>query len=413
MPTYGENLKAVEVIEDPYSYFDRLREEDPVHWNPEMETWILTRYEDLMAVFRSPEVFANDRTTFYQHYLPPGKREEYALVFHLYERWLGGNDNPRHDHMRRIVNSHWTPKKIEEQRPLVRKTIDDLLDSLEGEDRIELLRDFAYPLPSMIISAVIGIPFEDWPQVKRWSDDWGRLHFNPEKSAELWEQAVGSLKEFHDYTSKWVRKCSANPGDDYVSRMLKTDFEGDRLLEDELIVHVTEQLFAGHETSAHAITNGIHLFMRHRDQWDRLRHHPHLAKPAFEEVLRVEGPVKMITRLAKKDTTIRGKKIAAGDRILLVLAAANRDPRQFEAPDRFDISRSPNLQITFGHGVHFCLGAPLARVEGEEAFLALAERYPDLTLETEEVRHMPLIRSRALEALPLRLKSGEGKRLHA
>ena len=282
MQTKRQDLAAKEVVEDPYTYFNRLREEDPVHWNEDHEIWMLTRYEDLMKVFRTPETYANDRATFYQGYLPEGKDDEFKLVFHLYERWLGGNDNPRHDHMRRVVNAHWTPTKVEELRPLIRKTVDDLLDKWEGKRNVDLLADFASPLPSVVISAVIGIPYEDWWKVKGWSDDWAQLHFSPQKDVKLWEKSVEALRQFHAYSTYLVRERKAS----YVDRMLNTDFDGDRLTEDELIVHITEQLFAGHETTAHAITNGVHLFMRHRDQWDRLRGNPALARTAFEEVLR-------------------------------------------------------------------------------------------------------------------------------
>lgn len=404
MTTYQDDLVAPEVIEDPYSYFGRLREEDPVHWNPQWEAWVLTRYDDLLSVFRRPGVFASDRATFYSHYLPKGREEDFRLVFHVYPRWLGGNDPPVHDHMRRIVNTHWTPAKIQGLRSQIRKTVNDLLDGIEEKERAELLHDFAMPLPSIIISALIGVPHEHWPKIKRWSDDWGQLHFNPDKNVRRWDTAVGALKEFYEYVASWVRDRKARPADDYFSRMLSAEFDGDRLSEDEIIVHITEQLFAGHETTANLIGNGMYLFMRHRDQWDRLRREPSLAVSAVEEVMRYEGPVKMTTRWAKRDIDVQGTKIREGDRLLLILAAANRDPRQFPDPDRFDIGRSPNEQLTFGHGIHFCLGAPLARLEGEEAFLALAKRFPTLTLETEDLKHLPLLRARALETLPVCLR---------
>lgn len=398
-----DGLMGHEVIEDPYSAFNRLREEAPVYWDSKSNAWLVSSYSEIADVLRQPKVFASDRATFYAHYLPDEKKDLYQVVFDVYPRWMAGNDPPVHDHMRRIVNSNWTPGKIQNLRAQVRSTIDSLLNDLPHDLTVDLLGAFAVPLPAIIISSVIGVPQEDWSAVKSWTDDWSRLHFSPEKQPELWDKGAGGLNELYRYVATKLAEHKGNDGDNYFTKVLNAQFEGDRLTNDEMIVHIIEQLFAGHETTTNLIANGMLLMMRQRDQWERLCRDPSLAASAAEEVLRYEGPVKMITRWAKEDCKLGGQTIRKGQNIMLILAAANRDPRQFPDPERFDIGRTPNHHLTFGQGIHFCLGAPLARLEGEEAFRALATRFPQITLAATELQHRPIMRARALETLPVRL----------
>jgi len=391
------------VIEDPYPVFDRLREHSPVHWDASQNAWLISSYAAVSEVLRQPKLFASDRATFYSHYLPPERKDVYDIVFHVYPRWMAGNDPPVHDHMRRIVNTNWTPAKIGNLRAQVRETISSLLDALPSDEPIDLVQSFAVPLPAIIISSVIGIPPEHWSSIKKWTDDWGRLHFSPGKDVELWDKGAGALKEFYSYVASRLSERKKNAGNDYFARAIEAQFGGDRLSDDEITVHIIEQLFAGHETTTNLIGNGMLMLMRNRAQWQRLCAEPSLAASTVEEVLRYEGPVKMITRWAREDYELCGKTIRKGDDILLLLAAGNRDPLQFDDPERFDIGRSPNHHLTFGQGIHFCLGAPLARLEGEEVFRALAMRYPHFTLGAGEPRHRPIMRARAIESLQVRL----------
>lgn len=402
-PLLRDGLLGQEVIEDPYSVFNRLREESAVHWDHEANAWLISSYSGVAEVLRQPKVFASDRATFYSHYLPEQRKDFYQVVFDVYPRWMAGNDPPVHDHMRRIVNSNWTPGKIQDLRAQVRSTIDRLLADLPVESAVDLLEAFAVPLPAIIISSVIGVPKEDWPAVKRWTDDWSRLHFSPEKDTALWDKGAGGLNELYRYVASKFAEYKDAGGENYFTKVLNAQFDGDRLTHDEMIVHIIEQLFAGHETTTNLIGNGMVLLMRQRDQWERLCRDTSLAASAVEEILRYEGPVKMITRWAKEDCKLGGQTIRKGQNLLLILAAANRDPRQFPNPERFDIGRSPNHHLTFGQGIHFCLGAPLARLEAEEAFRALATRFPRIGLATGELRHRPVMRARALESLPVRL----------
>lgn len=400
------DLLDTEVIEDPYSHFCRLRENAPVHWNSRWDAWLISRYEDVSEVLRQPSVFASDRATFYTHYLPAKKKDAYNVVFEVYPRWLAGGDNPLHDHTRRIVNTNWTPSKVGNYRAQVRTTVDAFLDKLPTDKAVDLIASFAVPLPANVISSVIGIPHDEWPAIKRWSDDWGELHFSPNKDEERWDKAATALREFYEYLAARLAQTKAHGGNDYFAKMLTAEFDGDRLNDAEITTHILEQLFAGHETTTNLIGNGVLMFMKHREQWERLCSDPSLATTAVEEVLRFEGPVKMITRWAKEDYQLKGNTIRKGQNVLLLLAGANRDPAQFDDPDKFDIARTPNHHLTFGQGIHFCLGAPLARIEGEEVFRALSTRFPKLSLATSdasELQHHPILRARALKKLPIRL----------
>jgi cytochrome P450 len=399
------SLMDPEVIEEPYSCFNRLREHSAVYWDPGSNAWLVSSYTAVSEVLRQPKLFASDRATFYSHYLPAQKKDLYDIVFHVYPKWMAGNDPPVHDHMRRIVNTNWTPAKVQNLRAQVRETISGLLDALSTDEPIDLVRSFAVPLPAIIISSVIGIPPEHWTLIKEWTDDWGRLHFSPGNDVELWDRGAGALKEFYTYVASRLGERKNGGGNDYFARAIEAQFDGDRLSDDEITVHIIEQLFAGHETTTNLIGNGVLLLMRNRDQWERLCADPSLASSTVEEVLRYEGPVKMITRWARQDCELGGRKIREGDNILLLLAAGNRDPRQFEQPEQFDVGRSPNHHLTFGQGIHFCLGAPLARLEGEEVFRALATRYPRLVLSPGKLQHRPIMRARALESLHVKLGS--------
>ena len=401
-----ELLDSALIEDDPYSHFGFLREHAPVYWSPRWDAWVISRYEDVSKALRNPNVFASDRATFVTRYLPAKRKDAYNFIFEVYPRWLSGGDNPIHGHMRRIVNTNWTPSKVGNYRARVRATVEAFLDELPSDETIDLMGRFAIPLPANVISSVIGIPHDEWAAIKSWSDDWGQLHFSPNKDEMRWDNAAEALHKFYQYLATRLAQTKSQGGDDYFAKMLTAEFEGDRLNDEEITTHILEQLFAGHETTANLIGNGVLMFMRHREQWDRLCADPSLAGTAVEEALRVESPIKVAARWAKTDYELRGHTIREGQNVLLLIAAANRDPGQFDEPDTFDITRTPNQHLGFGGGIHFCLGAPLARLEGEEVFRALCTRFPKLRLATEdpgELEHEPILRARALKKLPIRL----------
>jgi len=298
-----------------------------------------------------------------------------------------------------LVNKAFTPTSVERLRPRVREIVHGLLDRVESKGRMAFIREFAFQLPVIVISEYMGVPPEDREQVKEWSDETSRIFFIRADDPKRRERSQAGLIKLLEYFEPLIHDRKRNPRDDLISVLVQAEERGDLLSHDELLATCTVLLFAGHETTTNLLANGLLALLQHRDQWDLLRQNPTLVRLAVEELLRYDGPVKATFRWAKVDVEMGGKTIRAGDRMLLVLASANRDPAKFTNPDDLDITRNPNPHVAFGHGIHICLGAPLARVEAQEAFGALAERLPNVQLSDQELRYHPTIVSRALEEL--------------
>lgn len=394
-----DDLLAPEVVQDPYAYFARLREVDPVHWNERWGGWLVTRYDDVVRAFRDPERLSSDRMAHFVRELSPQDRERLTVLIRYFSRWLVFTDPPYHTRVRMLVNKAFTPTSVERLRPRVREIVHGLLDHVEPKGRMAFIREFAFHLPVIVISEYMGVPPEDREQVKEWSDETSRIFFIRADDPERRERSQAGLVKLLEYFEPLIHARRKDPRDDLISALVQAEERGDLLSHDELLATCTVLLFAGHETTTNLLANGLLALLQHRDQWDLLRHNPALVRSAVEELLRYDGPVKATFRWAKVDVEMGGKTIRAGDRMLLVLASANRDPEKFTNPDDLDITRSPNPHVAFGHGIHICLGAPLARVEAQEAFGALAERLPNLRLSDQELRYHPTLVSRALEEL--------------
>jgi cytochrome P450 len=397
-----EDLFAPEVIADPYAYFGRLRETDPMHWNPRAEMWIVTRYEDLVWLVRHHELFSSaviktDRRP--PH--PPIDAEDGPLFDRVKEfrsDQLVEHDRPGHLSMRSAVHGYFTPQAMEGWRPFVRAAVAELLDEAAPHGRMDVLEALAAPLPVRVITQMMGVPEEDREHLRHLADR--LLYINrgePNRMKLLMEGIEGMI----DYVSPKVDERAATPSDDFISVLASAEKEG-VFTRHQVLVNTALLLLAGHETTMNLICNGTLALIRHPDQWERLRADPAgAARTATEECLRYDPPVKSTQRIAAQDVERHGKTIRQGDRIRWIMAAANRDPRAFDDPDRFDIRRKPNPHVSFGAGIHYCLGASLARIEGQEVFRALAERFESLRLETEELEYAPSIQFRSLTALPV------------
>jgi len=397
-----EDLFAPEVIADPYAYFGHLRETDPVHWNPRAEMWIVTRYEDLVWLVRHHELFSSaviktDRRP--PH--PPIDAEDGPLFDRVKEfrsDQLVEHDRPGHLSMRSAVHGYFTPQAMEGWRPFVRAAVAELLDEAAPHGRMDVLEALAAPLPVRVITQMMGVPEEDREHLRHLADR--LLYINrgePNRMKLLMEGIEGMI----DYVSPKVDERAATPSDDFISVLASAEKES-VFTRHQVLVNTALLLFAGHETTMNLICNGTLALIRHPDQWERLRADPAgAARTATEECLRYDPPVKSTQRIAAQDVERHGKTIRQGDRIRWIMAAANRDPRAFDDPDRFDIRRKPNPHVSFGAGIHYCLGASLARIEGQEVFRALAERFESLRLETEELEYAPSIQFRSLTALPV------------
>ena len=397
-----DNLFAPEVMADPYTYFGRLREEDPIHWNEQLRQWIITRYDDLVWIARHPEIFSSEnfkRDT--RPPLPPIDEADIELNNHI--RALGSNsfiqhDRPEHTDMRMVLHGYFNPKKIDAWRSMVQSAIKFLLDQVEEKGEMDVMRDFAAPLPLLVIAQMMGVPTEDRLYIKELAT---KLLANGGEGADRTEAAAEGQIKMREYLIPLVEERLINPTDDLLSLVVSGEQSGVYNREETLATAVL-LLIAGHVTTLNLICNGTLAFIRNPEQWEILRQDPvGRMLQATEECLRYDPPVKGIQRIATEDVEIGGALICKGESIRWMISSANRDSRAFAEPDKFDITRWPNRHVGFGSGVHHCLGVNLARMEGQEAFKALAKRFDSLYLKTEELEYAPTIAFRSLVSLPI------------
>jgi cytochrome P450 len=308
------------------------------------------------------------------------------------------HDRPEHLAMRQVMHGYFTPKTMESWRPFVRQAVAELLDEAEARGRMDVLTDLAAPLPVRVITQMMGVPPEDREHLRQLADK--LLYINrgePDRLRPLTEGMRGML----EYVEPLVEARRERPGADFVSVLAQGEKAG-VLSRHQVLVNTALLLFAGHETTMNLICNGTLALIRHPEQWARLRADPAARAPAAtEECLRYDPPVKSTQRIASEDVELRGKRLRKHDRIRWAIASANRDPAAFPEPDRFDVGRHPNPHVAFGAGIHFCLGVTLARLEGQEVFRALAERFPALHLQSDRLEYQPSIQFRSLKALPV------------
>jgi cytochrome P450 len=391
-----------DVIADPYPYYGRLREEDPVHWNELYKLWVSTRHGDRVWLTRHHELFSS--AVFRNDPRPPYPAiDESDLGLYEYVRNYQADqfiqhDRPEHLEMRKVVHGYFTPRSMEAWRPFVQSAVKELLDAAEEKGHMDVMKDLATPLPVLVIAQMMGVPQADRPYVRQLAE---KLLYIGRGEYDRMKPLTEGMQGMIEYVSPLVDERIVNPGDDFISVLASGEKQG-VFSRHQVLVNTSLLLLAGHETTINLLCNGTLAFIRHPEQWALLKQDPAgWTKRATEECLRYDSPVKSIQRIASEDVEMRGKVLRKDDRIRWFISSANRDPEVFANPDTFDISRDPNPHVAFGSGVHHCLGATLARVEGQEVFKALAERFPALRLETEELDYQPSITFRSLKSLPV------------
>ncbi len=400
--TFNENMFAPEIIYDPYTYYGQLRDEDPVHWNELYELWVITRHDDLVWLTRNHELFSsavwlNDPRGPYPA-INESDNELYEFVRNYQGKQFIQYDRPDHLEMRKVVHAYFTPKSMEEWRPLVQNAINELLDEAEQKDDFDMMRDLATPLPVLVIAEMMGVPVQDRPHIRAIAE---KLLNIARGEADRLPRLVEGMEEMLEYVNPMMEERIVKPGDDFISVLAQGEKAG-VFTREQSLVNTSLLLLAGHETTINLICNGTLAFMQNRDQWDLLKADPQgMMVRANEEALRYDSPVKSIQRLAAQDVEMRGKLIKKDERIRWFIPSANRDPHKFERPDEMDITRWPNPHVSFGAGIHHCLGATIARVEGQEVFRELAERYPDMELGQEEMDYEPSITFRSIKKMPI------------
>ncbi|MFQ4144114.1 cytochrome P450 [Chlorogloeopsis sp. ULAP02] len=379
-----------EVIEDPYKFYRRYREEDPIHWgvasNPRLPgAWYLFRYEDVMQVLESPK-FGREASKVRDDGEGAPVPAAYKGFRSMVGNWMVFRDPPDHTRLRSLVNKVFSPRMLENIRPAIFNIADSLLDRVQARSEMDLVEDFAFPLPVMVIATMLGVDASDRPTFREWA--LALQHASASRLTplpEVYAQAEQATWGFIDYFKQAIAQRHTEPRQDLITALVKAQDEGNKLNDEEVLATCIHLLTAGHETTINLIAKGTLALLRNPDALNLLRSHPELITGAVEELIRYDSPVQMVTRWAFADVEIGGKLIRRGDSVGLVLGSANRDPARFVNPDFLDIQRQDCKHCGFGSGIHFCLGAALARAEAAIALNVLLNRLPELHLLDEKV----------------------------
>jgi pimeloyl-[acyl-carrier protein] synthase len=397
-----EKLVSDEFLDDPYPLLRQLQIEEPVYWSESIGGWIVTRYDDIVPTFRDVAHFSNyGRFAKAVEYLPPDDRQKLApFETHYRQKSLLQSDPPVHTRLRGLMAKPFSATNVEAMRPKIRKIVSDVLDSVEPRGEMDVIRDLAYPLPFSVLGTIMGLPDERQTEIKHWADEILLFQGVNRPPVALLERSQTALLAMRSFLTDLVNQKRQHPADDVISQLVAAEAEGNRLTEQELVYTCITIMGAGHETTTSLIGNGLYTVLSHPEQWRKLRENPLLLTSAIEEMLRFESPVARQPRVIQDDVELGGKKLLKGQVAFQMLNAANRDPAYFTDPDTFNIERQNNKHIAFGMGIHFCLGAGLARTEAQEVFKAILERLPNIRLTSEKAdwdRHKP--NSRMLHSL--------------
>ena len=385
-----------EFLADPYPTYHRLRAEDPVYQSP-LGFWVLTRYDDVSAVLRDPRFIKEPLAALVAARF--GAEVPRGVGLSMLDR-----DPPDHTRLRGLVSKAFTPRVVDGLRSRIQQIVDELITRVQAAGSMDVIEEFAYPIPVNVICEMLGVPLADHERFKGWSLDIARgldsIWLPPD--SEVPRRSAASRHAINDYFRGLIAQRRASPRGDLLSALIAAEEAGDKLNEEELLATCILLLIAGHETTVNLIGNGVLALLRNPGELKRLRETPGLIMTAVEELLRYDGPVQRTARVASAEATIGGRTIAKGEMVMPFIGAADRDPSQFPDPDRLDLTRADNRHIAFGWGIHFCLGAPLARVEGQIAIDALVRRLPRLELMTDAPEYRQSLTLRGLKTLPVK-----------
>lgn len=399
MPRYDPSDPAT--IRDPYPALLALQEEAPAHFSPALKAWVLTRYDDVRAALASADMSVDRIRPFYES-LPDETRTTLADIVRYLNLWLVFRDPPEHTRLRALMAAAFTMKAVADLRASVEELVDDLIDRWPGGEA-DFVEHFAMRLPGLVIMDLLGVPREEMDRVKGWSDRMQLFIGSARNAPDKYAQASAGARAMAALFRELIEDRRAAPRDDLISAFIAAREADDRMSEDELIAACMLVLFGGHETTTNLLTTGLRKFILHAEARAALAADPALAKPAVEECLRLDGPTGSMARLVAVGHDLHGARLNPGDRVFAMINAANQDPRVFDRPGEFDIRRDRNRHLAFGYGPHFCIGAALARLEGEVAFPRLARRFPDMRLGEEPPTWHETIIMRGMRTMPVRL----------
>jgi len=408
----GESVVAVgsltqlldpEILANPYPLYRELRDKDPVHWDPYVHAWVVTRYEDVVTVLRD---FSAARVPTPESLAFMGLASLSPITRVMAQQMLF-MDPPAHARIRGLASQAFAPHRVEALRDHIRDIVRNLLDTAGAKGSMDVISDLAEPMPCAITGEMLGVPIQDAAQLKAWSQDFAQLLGNFEHNAEQIPRIQRSLEEMTKYFRAAIATTRKHPREGLIHSFITAAADGDHLTEEEIVANTIVTMVGGQETTTNLIGNGVLTLLRHPAELEGLRADPSLVPSAVEEMLRYEPPSQHTARLAPKETVLGGKHIRQRQAVIAVLAAANRDPYRFPQPDRFEITRKDNRHLSFGWAAHFCFGATLARIEAQVAFEEMLRRFSNWSLEASALTWRENLGLRGLTSLPVRF-CGEG-----
>lgn len=391
------HLLDPDVLANPYPLFQRLRTEDPVHWDPFLHAWVVTRYADVVKVLHD---FSADRTPTPEQLARMGL-DDLGTIAQVMVKQMLFMDAPAHTRLRTLASSAFSPSRVAVLRAHIQEIANNLLDAVAGKDELDVIADLAAPLPAIVTAEMLGVPVSDHLKLKNWSADFAEMLGNFQHNPDHVPRVRKSLESLTEYFQNAIAEQRVRPREGLVQSFLQAECGGDRLTDEEIVANVIVTMVGGQETTTNLIGNGILSLLRHPDQLQKLRENFSLIPSAVEELLRYESPSQHTARLAPRDTELGGKSIRKRQAVIAVMAAGNRDPERFPDPNRLDITRTDNRHLAFGWAAHFCFGAALARIEGQVAFETMLRRFPNLTLKPGPICWRTNLGLRGLNALPV------------
>ncbi len=405
--TVDYDPRRPDVIANPYPVFQELRKQAPMHYSQVLGGWVLTRYDDVKLAI-SDRRFSADRMRPFFAQLPSEQRTAFGALGDSISRWAVFHDPPEHTRLRGLMNKAFTARAIERLEPRIQTIVDRLLDQVITRGEMDLIADFAYPLPASVILDMLGLACDDLDRIKTWSDELALFVGSSVNTPDKYQRATASITAMNEYFRTAIERHRHTRGDDLLTALLAAQEQGDALSDDELVATCVLLVFAGHETTTNLIGNGMLALLRHPTELERLRNDPELMPSAVEEFLRFDGPAATAVRIAREAIPLHDHTIRPGERVFAMINAANRDPRYFTDPEGLDVGRKDNRHLAFGHGIHFCIGAPLARLEARLAITAILNRCSDISLQSEQLRWNDSLVLRGVRSLPVSFSRHSG-----